>query len=206
MCPVSSPVAILETSRRLAQPEYRNVSCHRRQSSMPDPTDCGHNIVPSTQPIINTICKQTPFFKLFSVFNYFTQVMTVHWWFIVRNKTNKCIYFFSSSSSSSSFFFFFFFFSFLLAVQPRVGFGLLHTLIPDYPIFHFLLPSCSFHLSPVHLNFLIPTIPWPSFWSCTKWFPIGYNFDITVVCHSFYMAEPSSPLGFGKFYSIFTFN
>ena len=72
--------------------------------------------------------------------------------------------------------------------------------------FHFLPPSCSFQLSQVHLNVLSPFHPWPSLRSCAKWFPIGYNFDITIVCHSSYVAELSNPLGFNKFYDVFTFN
>ena len=36
-----------------------------------------------------------------------------------------------------------------------MGFGLLHILPADYPIFRFLLPSCSFHISQVHLSLVI---------------------------------------------------
>ena len=53
-------------------------------------------------------------------------------------------------------------FSSYKALQPRVGFGLLHTLPPDYPIFHFLLHHVVFiflrsiSTSSFHLFFGLP--------------------------------------------------
>ena len=71
--PVLLPQMISDASRRLAQTEYRNISCHREVSPIPDPTDRGHNIVPSPQPFINTVCKQTPFYTR----NYFLFLPTL---------------------------------------------------------------------------------------------------------------------------------
>jgi len=77
-------------------------------------------------------------------------------------------------------------------VQPWMDFGLLHNLPPTIlsSIFSFHLVVFIF-LRLISIPFL-PSLPWSSLWSCAKWFPIGYGFDVAIVCHSFYMAQPSN--------------
>jgi len=100
-----------------------------------------------------------------------------------------------NSSSSSS-----------VALQPRVGLGLLYNTPPSLSIPRSVSPFVYSHLSQVHEHFVQLSHLWSSSSSCCIQLSIQHLFWDCGVLHSFYVTKPSYSLAFNKPDSVLPLN